>query len=70
MISYQLPVDSKVSLKIFDILGNEVAVLLQEEQKFGSYEVKLDASGLASGTYIYRLIAGDFVSTKKMVVLK
>ena len=70
VISYQLTVDSKVSLKIFDILGNEVAVLVQEEQKFGSYEVKFNATGLASGTYIYRLIAGDFVSTKKMIVLK
>ncbi|MHC1736577.1 MAG: S8/S53 family peptidase [Ignavibacteriaceae bacterium] len=70
VISYQLPADSKVSLKVFDILGNEVAVLVQEEKKAGSYEVKFDASRLASGTYIYRIVAGEFVSTKKMVVLK
>jgi len=70
VISYQLPVSSQVSLKVYDVLGNEVASLVNLQQEAGSYNVTLDASTLASGTYIYRLIAGDFVSTKKLVVLK
>jgi len=70
VISYQLPVSSQVTLKVFDVLGNEVASLVNLQQEAGSYNVTLDASSLASGTYIYRLIAGDFVSTKKLVVLK
>ncbi|NMB82684.1 MAG: T9SS type A sorting domain-containing protein [Ignavibacteria bacterium] len=70
MISYQLPVTAQVTLKVFDVLGNEVVSLVNQQQEAGSYNVTLDASTLASGTYIYRLIAGDFVSTKKLVVLK
>jgi len=70
VISYQLPVTAQVTLKVFDVLGNEVASLVNQQQEAGSYNVTLDASTLASGTYIYRLIAGDFVSTKKLVVLK
>jgi len=70
VIAYQLPADSKVTLKIYDILGNEVAVLVEEEKQAGSYEVKFDATYLASGTYIYRIIAGEFVNTKKMVLIK
>jgi len=70
VIAYQLPADSKVSLKIYDILGNEVAVLVEEEKQAGSYEVKFDATSLASGTYIYRIVAGEFVNTKKMVLIK
>jgi len=70
VISYQLPVSAQVTLKVFDVLGNEVASLVNLQQEAGSYNVTLDASTLASGTYIYRLIAGDFVSTKKLVVLK
>ena len=70
VISYQLPVSSQVSLKVYDVLGNEVASLVNLQQEAGSYNVTLDASTLASGTYIYRLIAGDYVSTKKLVVLK
>lgn len=70
VIAYQLPADSKVSLKTYDILGNEVAVLVEEEKQAGSYEVKFDATSLASGTYIYRIVAGEFVNTKKMVLIK
>ncbi|MHC1736562.1 MAG: T9SS type A sorting domain-containing protein [Ignavibacteriaceae bacterium] len=70
VISYQLPVSAQVSLKVYDVLGNEVASLVNLQQEAGSYNVTLDASTLASGTYIYRLIAGDYVAVKKMAVLK
>lgn len=61
---------SFVSLKIFDILGNETAVLVNEEKPAGNYEVIFDASSLSSGTYFYRLQAGDFIQTKKLVLMK
>jgi len=59
-----------VKLKVYDILGNEVATLVNEEKQAGSYEVEFNASKLPSGVYFYRLQAGDFVSTKKLMVLK
>ncbi len=59
-----------VSLKIYDVLGNEVATLLNEHTPSGSYEVEFDASNLPSGTYFYQLRAGSFIETKKMIVLK
>ena len=69
-IQYQLPMDSKVTLKVYDILGSEVTTLVNEVQPAGYKEVKLDASSLSSGVYIYRLVTGDFISTKKMMVVK
>ena len=69
-ISYQLPETEKVTLKVYDILGQEVKTLINEEQKSGLYEVKLDASALSSGIYFYKLQAGNFISTKKMILLK
>lgn len=69
-ITYQLANASDVSLKVYDIIGNEVLTLVNEKQDAGKYEVKLDASKLASGTYVYRLSAGSFVQTKKMILLK
>jgi len=59
-----------VILKVYDILGNEVAALVNEEKRAGEYEVTLDASSLTSGVYFYRLQAGDFVERKKMMLLK
>ena len=61
---------SNVTLKIYDILGKEVATLINEQRSAGSYEHQFDASNLASGVYIYKLQAGDFVSSKKMILLK
>jgi len=69
-IQYQLPQDAKVMLKVYDILGNEVATLVNEEQEAGYKEVKFNASNLASGVYIYRLQAGSFVTAKKMILLR
>jgi len=70
VISYQIPLKGNVSLKLFDILGNEVASLVNSEQEAGSYSVTFNAAGLASGTYIYKLYAGKFISTKKMILMK
>jgi len=69
-IRYQLPQESKVIIKIYDILGSEVITLLNEKKEPGVYEVEFNAAHLSSGTYIYRIIAGSFVETKKMVLLK
>ena len=57
-------------MKIYNMVGQEVATLVNEIQKAGVHNVKFDASNLASGVYFYRLTAGDFVSVKKMVLLK
>ncbi len=69
-IEYQLPMDSKVTLKIYDILGKEVAALVNEFQPAGFKEIEFNSSGLASGIYFYRIQADGFVATKKMMVLK
>jgi len=58
------------TLKVFDVLGNEIALLVNEEKPAGSYEVEFDATNLASGIYFYRLQASSFVETKKMVLVK
>jgi hypothetical protein len=70
VISWQLPVSSRVSLKVYDVLGKEVATLVNENKEAGYYETRFDGSALASGLYIYRLSAGNFVSTKKMLMIK
>ncbi|MGB5846850.1 MAG: T9SS type A sorting domain-containing protein [Ignavibacteriaceae bacterium] len=69
-IIYSVPIKSFISLKIYDVLGNEVAVLVNEEKLVGKYEVEYEARGLTSGIYLYKLIAGSFVETKKMILLK
>ena len=69
-ISWQSPVSSWQTLKVYDILGKEVAVLVDEFRHAGRNEVKFDASRLASGVYIYRITAGKFSSVKKMIFLK
>jgi hypothetical protein len=69
-ITYTLPKTSKVTLSIYDILGREVSVLVNEKRDAGVHEVKFDGSGLASGVYLYRLQAGNFVQTRKLLLLK
>ncbi len=66
----QGPGTSNTRLVVYDLLGREVAVLVDERKQPGNYEVSFDASGLASGVYIYRMTAGSFVQSKKMVLLK
>ncbi len=69
-IQYAVSHRQFVSLKVYDVLGNEVAILVNEEKPAGSYEVKFDGTELTSGIYFYRLQAGSFVETKKMVLLR
>jgi len=59
-----------VTLKVYNVLGNEIATLVNEEKSAGEYEVNFDASGLASGTYFYKLEAGSFSQVKKMILTK
>jgi hypothetical protein len=73
-ISWQSPVSGWQTLKVYDVLGNEVATLIDEYKNAGSYEVEFKSSvgsiQLASGIYFYKLQAGDFIQTKKMVLIK
>jgi hypothetical protein len=69
-IGYQLPASGQVTLKVYNILGDEVASLVNEEKPEGSYEVKFDASQLSSGIYFYKLQTGSFIETKKMILLR
>jgi len=70
MISYHLPVANNVRLVVHDLLGREVVVLVNGKKDPGKYEVKFDGTGLSSGVYVYRLQAGDFVQSKKLIILK
>jgi hypothetical protein len=74
-ITYHLPKTSNVELKIYDVIGNEIATLVNEEKPTGVYEIQLNVAqdsrpALSSGIYFYKLTAGDFVSTKKMILIK
>ena len=69
-IKYQIPELSFVTIKVYDVLGIEIATLVNEEKAVGSYEVEFDATSLPSGIFFYKLQAGDFVATKKMVLMK
>jgi hypothetical protein len=69
-IKYSLPEETHIKLTIYDLLGNEVKVLVDENRPAGTYTAKFDGSELTSGIYIYRLQAGDFVSTKRMALIK
>jgi uncharacterized protein YegP (UPF0339 family) len=70
IISYQIPQNSFVTLKVYNILGKEVATLVNEQQIAGKYNFNFKASNLASGIYIYKLTAGSFTSVKKLTLLK
>jgi hypothetical protein len=69
-ITYSVSQESPVTIKVFDLIGQEVAVLVDEVKEPGYYSVTFDALGLSSGIYIYRMRAGDFTSSKKMSILK
>lgn len=70
IIKYQIPELSFVKLKVFDVLGNEIVTLVTEEKEAGNYDIDFNASTLSSGVYFYRLQAGDFVQTRKMILIK
>ena len=69
-IEYSVPSNEYVTLKVYDILGNEVGVLVNEQKEIGNYSVKFDASNLTSGVYIYRIKARNFIESRKMVLIK
>ena len=70
IIGYQLPVTSNVTLKVYDILGREIATLVNEQKPAGKYELKFDGSELASGVYFFTLKTGNYAETKKMILMK
>ncbi len=70
VINFTIPTESKVVLKVYNILGKEVATLVNDVKQAGSYNITFNASKLASGVYFYQLKAGDFVSTKKLILMK
>lgn len=70
VIKYQIPVDARVSIKVYNVLGNVVATLQNGFQTAGEYSVSVDGSNLASGVYFYKIEAGDFSATKKMLLTK
>jgi photosystem II stability/assembly factor-like uncharacterized protein len=70
VISYKLVVNSYTKLVVYDILGHEIATLVNEQLKPGTYEVEFDGRNYSSGVYYYKLIMGDYVQTRKMVLLK
>jgi hypothetical protein len=69
-INWQIAKDGFVTLKVYDLLGREVANLIKEEMKAGSHKIKFNGSSLSSGVYLYELKSGDFKSTKKFVLMK
>ena len=69
-ISFQLPNDSKVSLKVYDISGKEITTLVNDFKTAGYYTVEFNAANLASGVYFYNIHAGDYSKVMKMVVVK
>jgi hypothetical protein len=80
MINYSVPKTSFITIKVYDILGREITTLVNEEKKSGNYNVEFSARGgsvfggngsnLSSGIYFYRMQAGNFVETKKLILMK
>jgi len=70
LIKYQISEVSFVKLKVYDVLGNEVATLVNDEKPAGEYEVEFNGNDLTSGIYFYQLRAGEFIQTKKMILIK
>jgi hypothetical protein len=69
-IKYSVPQQSQVKIKVFDVLGEEIETLVNEEKPAGTYELTWNATNLPSGVYFYRLQVGDFIQTKKMILIK
>jgi hypothetical protein len=69
-IKYSIPADGNVSLKVYDLLGKEVATLVNEPQQAGTFDVVFDGANLASGVYYYQLITGELAATKKLMLTK
>ena len=70
VIGFEIKDTRFVSLKVFNSIGQEVATLVNQVQNAGNYEVKFNAENLGSGVYFYQLVSGNFVATKKMILVK
>jgi hypothetical protein len=70
LIKYTIPQSGDVTLKVFDLLGNEISILVDNYRTAGSYEVIFQAENLSSGIYFYQLQADDFIATKKLILFK
>jgi hypothetical protein len=74
LIRFSIPQNSFVTLKVYDVIGNEIAILINEEKSAGNYEVEFSSSKnnlkISSGVYLYQLSANDFRETKKMLLIK
>jgi hypothetical protein len=70
VVSYQLSAVSNVRLSVYDLLGREVAVLVNEQKAPGNYEARFDAAGISSGVYFVKLAAGSYVETRKMMLMR
>jgi hypothetical protein len=69
-IKFSVPSSEFVTLKVYDVLGNEITTLVNEQKAPGTYEVRFDAGNLASGMYVYKLQAGSFIQTRKLMLMK
>jgi len=69
-INYSVPNESFIDIKVYDILGNEVALLVNEEKQAGNYQVNFDASNLSGGVYFCQMQSANFIETKKMILIK
>jgi hypothetical protein len=69
-INYTVPKNGFVTIKVYDILGNEVTTLVNEDKSVGNYSVQFNSSNLASGVYFYNMHAGNYVETKKLILMK
>ena len=70
IISWEMPVTSFTTLKVYDVLGNEITTLVNEEKPAGRYEINFEANNLSSGVYYYRITTGNFTQTKKMILMR
>jgi hypothetical protein len=70
VITYQIPEQTFVTLKVYNLIGQEVATLVNEKKEAGSYDIEFDGSNLASGMYFYKITSGDFTDVKKMILVK
>jgi hypothetical protein len=69
-INYQIPEESLVQIKVYDVMGREIKELVNEQKKAGFYRINFDGSNLSSGMYLYRIDAGKFSSVRKMLLVK
>jgi len=69
-ILFSVPVTSYITLKVYDVLGNEITTLINGQKEAGRYQVQFNAANLVSGIYIYRIVTGDFISSKKLILMK